>query len=195
MLLRALPFPSAFGLFEVLLSQATIVSCSFFFRHPVFSFFNSFQFCFFHLFKRTDVCFSTSTQVLQACRKRFGHSLLPPAENWTCSSMNAHVHCAHPFVLHVQLDHCSISSISNVRTMFPARTTFYIDMTGLTVHVMWLCCCAVHKFGAMLLTTRIATQGVWTTRSCPTPRARDPGLQRPPSHALNLNSSWQPVRQ
>ena len=46
-----------------------------------------------------------------------------------------------------------------------------------------------------LLTTLIATQSVRITSSCPTPRARDPGLHRPPSHALGLNSSGQPMCQ
>ena len=34
---------------------------------------------------------------------------------------------------------------------------------------------------------------VQVTGSWPAPRARDPGLHRPPSHALSLSSSWQPV--
>ena len=47
----------------------------------------------------------------------------------------------------------------------------------------------VRKVEAALLTTLIATHGVWIiTRSCPTPKARDPGLHRPLPHTLNLNS-------
>ena len=49
---------------------------------------------------------------------------------------------------------------------------------------------AVLKVGATLLTTLISMQGGPTT-----PRARDPGLHRPPSHTLSLNSSRQPTCQ
>ena len=54
------------------------------------------------------------------------------------------------------------------------------------------CCSAVFEGGGTLLTTPIATPGVWITSSCPTLRTRDPGLHRPPSHALSLTSSCQP---
>ena len=56
-----------------------------------------------------------------------------------------------------------------------------------------LCCCAVLKVGATLLTTLIVNQSVWITGNCPTPRAREPDLHRPPSIALGLNFPWQPV--
>ena len=51
----------------------------------------------------------------------------------------------------------------------------------------------VLEVGSTLLTTLSATQGVWTTGSCPTPSERDPGLHRANSHALGPNSSWQPM--
>ena len=51
------------------------------------------------------------------------------------------------------------------------------------------------RVGATLLTTLIGTLGVWTTSSCPIPKARHPSLHRPPSHALPMHSSWQPVCQ
>ena len=51
----------------------------------------------------------------QACRKRLDHSLSLPAENWTCFiEANPHVHRVHTIV-HVQLDHRPISSVSNVQ--------------------------------------------------------------------------------
>ena len=54
----------------------------------------------------------------QACRKRLDHSLSLPAENWTCFiEADPHVHRVHTIV-HVQLDHCSVSSVSNVRIPF-----------------------------------------------------------------------------
>ena len=57
----------------------------------------------------------TMLPALQACRKRLDHSLSLPAENWTCFiEANPHVHCVHTIV-HVQLDHCSVTSISDVR--------------------------------------------------------------------------------
>ena len=46
------------------------------------------------------------------------------------------------------------------------------------------CCWAVPKVGATLLATLIATQGVWITGECPTPRAH-----RPPCRALSLEFS------
>ena len=46
---------------------------------------------------------------------------------------------------------------------------------------------------AALHTERPPTQGRRIISSCPIPRARDPGLHRPPSLSLNLNSSWQPT--
>ena len=58
----------------------------------------------------------TLLSVFQACRKRVGHSL--SAESWTCLiETHPHVRCVH-FVVYVQLDHCSISCISNVRILF-----------------------------------------------------------------------------
>ena len=39
-------------------------------------------------------------------------------KNWTCFiEANPHVHCVHTFV-HVHLDHCSVSNVSNVRILF-----------------------------------------------------------------------------
>ena len=99
----------------------TFNSVSFFVRRSDFSFFNSIQVCFFNLFKLTDFCFATSAQChwsYRLCRKRLDHLLSLPAENWTCFiEANPHVHCVHTIV-HVQLDHCSVSSISNVRILF-----------------------------------------------------------------------------
>ena len=54
---------------------------------------------------------------------------------------------------------------------------------------------SVLKVGGTLLTALLTTQGVRFTSSGQIPRARDPGLRRPPSHALSLNSSSQPVCQ
>ena len=79
-----------------------------------------YNFCFF-----TPSCFSvmslhlcTMLPALQACRKRLDHSLSLPAENWTCFiEANPHVHRAHT-VAHVQLDHCSIPNVSDVRVLF-----------------------------------------------------------------------------
>ena len=81
----------------------------------------------------------------------------------------------------------SISSLGDTSARF----------NGSNLRIVRCCCCgcAVFKVGATLLTTRIATFGVWITGSCPTPRARDPGLHRPPSHSLSVKSSWQPVCQ
>ena len=59
---------------------------------------------------------------LQACRNWFDHSPSLPSENWTCFiEANPHVHCAHSAV-HVQLDHRSISNISNMRIVFTNTT-------------------------------------------------------------------------
>ena len=69
-----------------------------------------FRFLLFHL--------CTMLLALQACRKRLDHSLSLPAENWNCFiKASPHVHFVHS-VVHVQLDHCSISSISDVRILF-----------------------------------------------------------------------------
>ena len=107
-----------------------VSSVSFFISHSVFSFFNSIQFNFFQF---TVFCFlhlHTMHPALQACRKRFGHLLSLPAENWTCLiEADPHVHCVHSMV-HVHLDHRSISNISKCgffsssTTIFPAGTTF-----------------------------------------------------------------------
>ena len=60
----------------------------------------------------------TMLPALQACRKRLGHSLSLPAENRTCFiETNPHVHCVHT-IIYVQLDHCSVTSISDVRILF-----------------------------------------------------------------------------
>ena len=60
----------------------------------------------------------TMLPALQACRKRLDHSLSLPAENGTCFiEANPHVHCVHTIV-HVHLDHSSVSSVSNVRILF-----------------------------------------------------------------------------
>ena len=86
-------------------------------RCQSFTFFNSVQFCpstssnfLFSAFLRY-----TALPALQACRKRFDHTLSLPMENWTCFiEAHPHVLCAHSAV-HVQCDHRSISSTSNVR--------------------------------------------------------------------------------
>ena len=74
----------------------------------------------------TDLCFFTSAQCCQSHRL-VGKAVCPlslPAENWTCFiEANPHVHCAH-FVVHVQLDHCSISSVSKVRILLIQRNKF-----------------------------------------------------------------------
>ena len=79
------------------------------------------QFCFFSFFRFSFCCKFTSTQcclTFQACRKRFDHLLSLPTENRTCFiEAHPHVHCAHS-VVHVHLDHRSISNISNVRILF-----------------------------------------------------------------------------
>ena len=55
---------------------------------------------------------------LEACPTRFDHVLPVPAENKTSFiETHPHVHGVHS-VVHVQLDHRSISSISNVRILF-----------------------------------------------------------------------------
>ena len=88
-----------------------------------------FRFLLFHL--------CTMLPALQACRKRFDHSLSLPAENWTCFiKTNPHVHCVHS-VVHVQLHHCSVSNVSNVRILFihhdnvSGLDTSCIEMRGL----------------------------------------------------------------
>ena len=54
----------------------------------------------------------------EVCRKRLDHSLSLPTENWTCFiEANPHVHCVHT-IIYVQLDHCSISNVSDVRILF-----------------------------------------------------------------------------
>ena len=51
----------------------------------------------------------TMLPALQAFRKWSNRLLSLPAENWTCfTEANPHVHCVHT-VVHVQLDHCSVS--------------------------------------------------------------------------------------
>ena len=60
----------------------------------------------------------TMLPALQACRKRLDHSMSLPAENWTCFiKANPHVHCVHTIV-HIQLDHCSVTSVSDVWILF-----------------------------------------------------------------------------
>ena len=78
-------------------------------------FFNCIQFCLFISFHLFLVCCFTSTlPASQACRKRLDHSLSLPAENWTVSSRQIHMSIVYT---HVQLDHCSVSSVSNVRIL------------------------------------------------------------------------------
>ena len=62
--------------------------------------------------------FCTLLPASQACRKRLDHSLSLPAENRTrFIKASIRVHCVHTIV-HVQLDHRPISSVSNVRILF-----------------------------------------------------------------------------
>ena len=55
--------------------------------------------------------------------------------------------------------------------------------TGHVRRIVWFDF-TVLQVGATLLATLSAIQGVRITGSCPTPRARDPGLHRPPADAL-----------
>ena len=102
-----------------LLRQSVSGSCS---HTPV----NPCQF--FFTVKSTSFCITnfcllpfhlcTMLPALQARRRLFDHSLSLSTDNWTCfTEAKPHVHCAHS-VVRVQLDHRSISSISNVRTLF-----------------------------------------------------------------------------
>ena len=70
----------------------------------------------------------------------------------------------------------------------------FLDVACLTRLVLLSLCCASGRGHAADHTDR-HQKGVRITSSCPTPRARDPGLHRPPSPALSLNSSWQLVCQ
>ena len=66
----------------------------------------------------TSVSANSSNFLFSARRKRTDHSLSLPAETWTCFiEAIPHVFCVHT-VVHVQLDHCSVSNISNVRIPF-----------------------------------------------------------------------------
>ena len=102
------------------------------------SLFHSVQFCCFFFITSTDFCFFSplhNAAGLKACRKRFEHLLSLPAEIWTCVIVNNPlVRCAHS-VVHVQLDHRSISNSSNVRILFIRcfqleQQTFCIEMKG-----------------------------------------------------------------
>ena len=94
--------------------------------------FTSIQFCSFTLCLHLH----TILPVLQASRKRFGHSLSPPAENWTCSLRRMHMSIVHTPLFKSSLivvpsrvfRMCGLCSSST--TMFPARTTFCIEMTS-----------------------------------------------------------------
>ena len=78
--------------------------------HSIQSLFMSFHFSVF--------CCFTSAQCCRPCRLvecGLTTHCPCPAENWTCFiETNPHVHCVHTIV-HVQLDHCPISNVSNVR--------------------------------------------------------------------------------
>ena len=73
--------------------------------------FNSIQCRFLNLFQFSLFCSFTSTQ----CRKRFDHSVSLPAEKMNLFHRSKFT-C--PSVVHVQLDHRSVSNISNVRILF-----------------------------------------------------------------------------
>ena len=81
------------------------------------------QFCCYNLVTLTDLCFFTSTHCCEPYKLvESGLATHCPCKlkNWTCfMETNPHVLCAHSAVhVHVQLNDCSISSVSNVRILF-----------------------------------------------------------------------------
>ena len=98
----------------------------------VFSCPSIFRFLLFHL--------CTMLPASQACRRRLDHSLSLPAENWTCFvEADPHVHCVHT-VIHVQLDHWSVSNVSKERSLHFIFQRFKTQATWLRIEQRHLTC-------------------------------------------------------